>query len=89
MEKIIHAMSIAATPIATVTTNIPCKLLLVITLAVSLFYLPYQYGTQRTGSKLTLAISIMPPHIRQNEKINSEGGRDECPEMGGEMCSRR
>jgi hypothetical protein len=48
-----------------------------------------EYQGTLWGQNLTLAISIMPPHIRENEQISSDGGRDGYAEMGGEVCRRR
>jgi hypothetical protein len=42
-------------------------------------------NTEGGGNNITLAISIMPPHIRENEQISSEGGRDGYTEVDGDV----
>jgi hypothetical protein len=53
--------------------------------------LPYQNEHERIDSewKHTLAISMMPPHIKQKAHIISEGGLAGYPEMEGEKCRKR
>ena len=86
-----HAIKTAVMPIMTVATSIAFRSFSIIASTVSLFCIPRQYHqppVHRGGIcqwVLTLAMSIKPPDIRQNDVTSSDGGRDGDLDLAGAM----
>ncbi len=52
------------------------------------YELSVKYNVSRKQRRLTLAIKMRPPEIRQNEATSSEGGLEAKTDVGGEIKNR-